>query len=468
MPTTRTPRVPERIGRYDVERLLGQGGMGRVWLARDTVLGRSVAIKTLRDDLALPPSVKDELVTRMQHEARAAAAVSHPNIVTLHDMGEDDEVGLYLVFEYVAGPRGDGPESLRERLREGPLSLPDVARLARDLGSALTFAHGAGVIHRDVKPENILFSRTGAKIADFGIARIPDSTITRANTVLGTPAYTAPEALAKGDFGPASDQFALAATLYEAATGTRAFGTDDPIVTAGKVSSEPPPPLDAALGTATQVRTLGAALAKGMAKDTGGRFGSCADLGEAVARAIDRPDLPSLETLAARLEGGTPSSDRIEIERTPLSSRVAIAERAARGSDRPSLTPFGDTSRPSILIRKRTHRAQNLIAAAALLVIVALVVIGRKQPQAKDDDGASLRDAARAFASASAASSAGAGAAASVHRTTPRPRPTVHAASGSASASSAASALRAEAGAAAPTTDQGPAPTNNPATDDAK
>src|SRR4051812_27967209 len=94
-------RAPRTIGRYQVERLLGQGGMGRVWLARDTVLHRRVAIKVLRDDLALPPSVRDELIVRMGHEARAAAAVSHPNIVTLYDMGEDPQVGLFLVLEYV-------------------------------------------------------------------------------------------------------------------------------------------------------------------------------------------------------------------------------------------------------------------------------------------------------------------------------------------------------------------------------
>jgi serine/threonine-protein kinase len=260
-----SPRPPKTIGRYEVERLLGQGGMGRVWLARDTVLGRRVAIKVLRDDLALPPSVREELITPMRHEAQSAAAVSHPNIVTLHDMGEDPVVGLFLVFEYVAGPRADGPESLRDRLRDGPLPLVEVAKLARELGSALTFAHAAGVIHRDIKPENILFSRTGSKIADFGIARIPDSTITRVNTVLGTPAYTAPEALSKGDFGAASDQFAFAATHYEAATGMRAFGGDDPIATAGKVSSEPPPPLDAGIGSGPVVRSLNAALGKGVA-----------------------------------------------------------------------------------------------------------------------------------------------------------------------------------------------------------
>jgi serine/threonine-protein kinase len=395
--------TPRTIGRYDVERLLGQGGMGRVWLARDTVLGRRVAIKVLRDDLALPPRVREELVTRMRHEAQAAAAVSHPNIVTLHDMGEDRVVGLFLVFEYVAGPRADGPESLRDRLRDGPLPLADIAKLSRELGSALTFAHAAGVVHRDIKPENILFSRTGAKIADFGIARIPESTITRANTVLGTPAYTSPEALSKAEFGPASDQFAFAATVYEAATGTRAFGGDDAIVTAGKVSSEPPPPIDAGIGSANVVRSLNAALAKGLAKEVDARFASCVDLGEAVARAVERPNDSSLTvdidamleaSSALHLDDNGAASSLIELERTPLGSRTALERAARRSSNPPIATPHGETPiRPSIIIRRQTNRWQNIIAAAALLVIILLVVTGKKSPPT--NDGASLQEASK-------------------------------------------------------------------------
>ena len=444
------PTQPRTIGRYEVERLLGQGGMGRVWLARDTVLGRRVAIKVLRDDLALPPTVRDELITRMRHEAQAAAAVSHPNIVTLHDMGEDDALGLFLVFEYVAGPRADGPESLRDRLRDGPMPLVEVAKLARELGSALTFAHAAGVIHRDIKPENILFSRTGSKIADFGIARIPDSTITRVNTVLGTPAYTSPEALSKGDFGAASDQFAFAATLYEAATGMRAFGGDDPIVTAGKVSSEPPPPLDATMGTPAVVRSLNAALAKGVAKDLGDRFASCVDLGEAVARAIERPaeGAVSIDSLlgassAPHLDDNGPASERIELERTPLSSRMSL-ERAARRSDRPLLTPYGETpARPSIIIRKQTHRLQNVAAAAALIVILLLIVLGKRQQSevvARDEA------AARQVPSTTAAprTSAVVPATSSPKRSNARSRAAVDAMDAGASADAAASAAHDE------------------------
>lgn len=375
-------QAPRTIGRYEVERLLGQGGMGRVWLARDTVLGRRVAIKVVRDDLALPPPVRDELVVRMGHEARAAAAVSHPNIVTLHDMGEDPELGLFLVFEYVTPARedadpdakeADAPLSLRDRLKRGPLPFVEVAKLAREVGSALSFAHEAGVIHRDVKPENVLFSRTGFKIADFGIARIPDSTITRANTVLGTPAYTAPEALSKGEFGPASDQFSLAATIYEATTGARAFGGEDAIVTAGKVSSDPPPPLHESVGPEAAVRALDAVLQRGLAKAPEARFASCAELGQEVARAIESPGTTRRAT-SIRSAALTPVPGILEIERPPLSSRFAI-ERAITEQ-----VGTGETPRPSIYLRQRTHRSQNIAAGVALLVILALVAFGRRTP----------------------------------------------------------------------------------------
>ncbi|HVJ89664.1 MAG TPA: serine/threonine-protein kinase [Labilithrix sp.] len=393
---------PRTIGRYEVECLIGQGGMGRVWLARDTVLGRKVAIKVLRDDLALPPPIRDELVVRMGHEARAAAAVSHPNIVTLYDMGEDEQLGLFLVFEYVTTKdefrEPGGPEivlSLRDRLKRGPLPLREVATLAREVGSALSFAHEAGVIHRDVKPENILFSRTGFKIADFGIARIPDSTITRANTVLGTPAYTAPEALSKGEFGPASDQFSLAATLWEAATGVRAFGGEDAIATAGKVSSEPPPPLVDSMGPDPVVRQLDDALQRGLAKAPEERFSSCAELGQAVLRAIENDNLPRLSVTPR------PLPELIEIERSPLSSRAATVERAM--NEQVSVIGAAvETPLPSIYLRKRTHRVQNIAAGIALIVIVGLLVLGRRAPSVGNASASATASASVSAAPSSA------------------------------------------------------------------
>jgi eukaryotic-like serine/threonine-protein kinase len=239
-----------------------------------------------------------------------------------------------------------------------------------------------------------MFSRTGAKIADFGIARIPESTITRANTVLGTPAYTAPEALSKGDFGPASDQFALAATLYEAITAARAFGGDDAITTAGRVSNDQPAPIHESIASESVLRNLEAALLRGLSKDPAARFASCAELGEAVGRAI-LPPLP----------------DVLEVERTPLSSRMVIITERSSNPPGSSETPL----RPSIMIRQKTHRAQNIVAAIALLVIIVLVLLGRRS---RDDGDDAAKDAGSGAASVASPTKAPA------HKPTARPHPT--------------------------------------------
>jgi serine/threonine-protein kinase len=332
-----------KIGRYEVIRFLGQGGMGRVLLALDSVLGRHVAIKILRDDLGLPPESRGALFARMRQEARAAAAIEHPHLVTLHDMGEEPDVGLYLVFEYLPGP------TLRERIGEGPVDMFVVAAMARALGDALTTAHEAGVIHRDVKPENVILSRYGAKLTDFGIARLGDSTLTTAGSVLGTPAYSAPEALAAAEFGPASDQFSLAATVFEAICTRRAFPGDDPLTIATRIATEPAPPLPFSAADPRLVSRLDAVLMRGLAKDPAARFPSCRAFGEALASAVE-----------------------------------------ARASDtsRPSETPP-----PRSIIPRATRRVHNMIAAAALLVIVALAVLGKPA-----GEGISLRRVAADFA----------------------------------------------------------------------
>lgn len=330
--------LPLQIGRYDVVRELGQGGMGRVLLAEDTVLGRKVAVKLLREDLGLAPEHREALFARMRHEARAAALINHPNVVTLHDMGEDEALGLFLVFEYVDGP------TLRERLGAGPLRRDEVATLAQELGGALDDAHRLGVVHRDVKPENIIFSQRGAKITDFGIARLPDSTLTQSGTVLGTPAYSAPESLSAAEFSGRSDQFAFAATLYEALLGVRAFPGSDPLSVAQKVLHRTPEDLHKLSSGARAV------LLRALSKPPEERFESCAHFGNALARALaEEPTLHSI----------------------PVPARTSIVPRA-------------------------TRRWQNLLVGVALLVIVALVLIGRRSHE--DEGGVSLRSAASAFA----------------------------------------------------------------------
>ncbi|MBK9263793.1 MAG: serine/threonine protein kinase [Polyangiaceae bacterium] len=280
--------------------------MGRVFCAHDPVLGRDVAVKLLRDDLAVPRDVREGLLARMRNEARAAARVAHPNLVTLHDMGEDTEVGLYLVFEYVEGP------TLKQRLLEGPLSPADTARLARELGSALTCAHNEGIVHRDVKPENVILSRTGAKIADFGIARIPNSTLTHAGGLMGTPAYSAPETFGGKNFSPASDQFSLAALLYEALRGERAFPGDDAVEVAARIAHDPPERFCAERSLPTDVDEI---LIRAMARSPADRFPSCEALGELLADALAPVITPPPRPMM------TSSSGRMLIQEAPAEPR---------------------------------------------------------------------------------------------------------------------------------------------------
>jgi serine/threonine protein kinase len=304
------PGLPAQIGRYRIERLLGRGAMGRVLLAHDPVLDRSVAIKLLRDDLDIPPEQYDTLLHRMRQEARASARVSHPNIVALHDMGEDPELGLCLVFEYAEGL------TLKERLLKGALGPEAAAKLAREVGDALTTAHSAGVLHRDIKPENIILTPTGAKVADFGIARVPDSTLTRDGGLLGTPAYSAPECIASGKFSPLSDQFSLAATLYEAVSGRRAFPGDDAIAVATRITTDDPPGVAAYAGLDPHVDEV---LSRGLSKIPSARFEDARAFGNALAEALWQSPRMQLRTMPdARHRNSAPSAHETRTTRLVL------------------------------------------------------------------------------------------------------------------------------------------------------
>jgi eukaryotic-like serine/threonine-protein kinase len=280
--------LPPSIGRYEILRLLGQGAMGRVFLARDPVLDRSVALKLPRNDPSLEPDQRRALLERMRHEARASGRVSHPNIVALFDMGEDAVLGLYLVFEYVEG------QTLKERLASKPLGPIAAARLAREMGDALSTAHAAGVLHRDIKPENVILASAGSKIADFGIARVPDSTLTREGGVLGTPAYSAPEGILSGTFSPFSDQFSMAATLYEALSGSRAFPGEDTVQVASRITNEEVTPIARAVGLNPRVDEV---LGRALGKTANERFASAREFGNALADVLEiapRSRLPTL------------------------------------------------------------------------------------------------------------------------------------------------------------------------------
>ncbi|MFI5627050.1 protein kinase [Nocardioides sp. NPDC051685] len=217
-------------GRYRLERELGRGAMGAVWLATDEVLGRSVALKQL---VALD-GVSDAAVER---EAQLAARLVHPNVVAVFDLVRDDDKP-WLVMEYVEG------KTLAHMVRDdGPLAVEDAARLIGQIASALRSAHAAGIVHRDVKPANIVVGRADrAKLTDFGIARGVDSQTTQTGQVTGSPAYLAPEIATGGRASPASDMWSLGATLFQALAGEPPYGIgDNALATLYRVVHEEPP-----------------------------------------------------------------------------------------------------------------------------------------------------------------------------------------------------------------------------------
>ena len=330
--------------------------MGRVYLARDPVLDRNVAVKLLRDDLKLPEEHREALFARMRQEARASARISHPNIVALYDMGQDSRLGLYLVFEYIDGI------TLKDRIARGFLGPQAVAQLALELGGALATAHGAGVLHRDIKPENVILAPTGAKIADFGIARIPESTLTRDGRLLGTPAYSSPESISHGTFSAKSDQFSLAVTLYEALSMHRAFPGDDAIAVAARITAELPPAIAEVCGLDARVDIV---LMRAMSRDPRNRFDSCLDFGQALAEALrhEAEQPPAVHSSPLRpqpdLDAG-PRPLRLAVGAAATGAILAVAALQLTRSCSVSHSRSGSPpdAAPTLLLPARTDRVQ--------------------------------------------------------------------------------------------------------------
>lgn len=298
-------------GRYRLEQRLGIGGTSLVYRAHDTRLDRVVAVKLLADNLAADAQAR----ARFLREARAAARLDHPNVVRVHDAGQDDE-RPWLVMEYVAGPTLD--EVVR---REGPLDPEVVAGIAAEVASALACAHDAGILHRDVKPANLIRAGDGTiKIGDFGVAEaagLPALTLT--GVVLGTPGYLAPERRAGEAASPAADLYGLGATLYTLLTGA----CPEPLAAAGTQAEE------AAQPTAEADR--GAQRAAGTEP--------AAERHPAAGRLRDqRPDIPA--ALAALIEDCLAA----EPEARPASAADVVA-RLAEATDLPA-GPGRDTPRP--------------------------------------------------------------------------------------------------------------------------
>jgi eukaryotic-like serine/threonine-protein kinase len=329
--------------RFVLEHELGSGGMARVFLGRDEVLDRPVAVKMLN-----PTHGGTDIGDRFEREGRTAARLAHPNIVQVYDAGEAEYNGRetsYIVMEYVPG--GDLKELIDQK---GRLSGSELARLGDEVCAGLAHAHERGVIHRDIKPHNILLDENGhAKVTDFGIARALDMTqATRTGSFLGTALYSSPEQLQGQKVTPKSDVYSLGATLYQAAAGEPPFSGGTPIEVASQHVSKTPTPL----------RERGA----DVSGDLEALILSC------LAKNPD--DRPTAGEARSRLEAEIPSAAATQAQPT---APVAAPTRVEQTRPAPAAPPPGD--RPGRVSRDdRQGRRGGLLAAVALLAV--LLVIG--------------------------------------------------------------------------------------------
>ncbi len=334
--------------RYDVGQPLGSGGMGEVFLARDRVLGRDVALKVLRKQYA----GDSEFAERFKREARSAASLSHPNIVQVYDRGDTEDGSSYIAMEYVPGG------TLKEKVvSEGPLGTREAAALGAQVAEALEAAHERGMVHRDIKPQNVLLTDRGdAKVADFGIARAGSSvTISRTGSVMGTAGYMSPEQALGEPATPKSDLYSLGVVLFEALTGELPYTADNPIAVSMKHVNEP-------VRSAREIdptipEGMNALVTRLMAKDPEDRYASADELADDLWR-ISRGREPTAAPVAA-----------------PVAAAPTRLQHAPVAASSP--TRRVPPSRPSPVRRRRRRIPWFLLLLAAILFFLGTLAFLR-------------------------------------------------------------------------------------------
>ena len=390
-----------RVGRYVAEKHLGGGGMGLVYRARDPELGRAVALKFLPPHLASHPEAEKRFV----REAKAAAALDHPHVATVHEIGRAEsgtaEGQRYIAMAYYEG------ETLKEKLeREGPPPIGQALRYAEQIAGALAAAHQAGIVHRDVKPANVMVTGEGeVKLLDFGLARLAEATrLTGAGQQLGTISYMSPEQIEGEEVGPAADLWALGALLYEMVAGERPFQGERRATVLHAVLHEEPASLT---GHRDEVSPgLEQVVRRCLKKDPAGRYGSAAALREDL-RALHAGEEPASEGKAPPVASGQKRGRR----RWALSAVAALllAVAAALGwALWPSGTPEGESSPPTVAVLPFevsgsgaetwrdgmvTALSLNLDGAAGLRAIADRTVLAAWEKRGASNEGTSAERA---------------------------------------------------------------------------
>jgi len=364
-------------GRYVIERRLGAGGMSTVFQANDTVLERAVAVKLLAEHLA----IDDAFVARFRREALAAARLQHPNVVQVFDSGEDPENHRhYIVMEYVEGP--SCADLLRDRKQ---LEIDEAVRIVRDACHGLDYAHRAGVIHRDVKPGNLLLAQeTGTtKLADFGIAKAAEQTrITQVGSVLGTAAYLSPEQARGEEAGPASDIYSLGVCAYQFLAGRLPHEyasltelalkqQQDPVAPVTDYRPEVPPELDAAIRLCLE-------------RESGARYASALEMAQALEAGLHGETTAATERLslsdydATRALDATAATQALRTRTAPAEHppRQIVPQPPARTTAPPESTRRADAAAARKAARRRRWGTfLALLAVLAAVVVVALALL---------------------------------------------------------------------------------------------
>jgi eukaryotic-like serine/threonine-protein kinase len=375
-----TDRLPTRIGRFAIERKLGEGGMGVVYAARDDRLARTIAVKTLSSHAADTGARQ-----RLWREARAAASVNHPNICQIYEVGEDGAT-LFIAMELLEG------EALSERLQRGPISVSEAVPIALAILGALSALHARGIVHRDLKPSNVFLTPHGVKLLDFGLARpeidgalAADSGLTRTGAVMGTPRYMAPEQASGEPIDARTDLFAAGALLFEMLAGRPAFGGRTIVEVLHATRYEQPP----ALTGSPAVAAIDRVIRRAMAKRPGDRPPSAAAMAEdlrkvagldsgstaGVARALTRLVILPFRVLRADSEidflaFSLPDAIANSLSATPSLIVRSSAVAARFGPELPDLKTLAAEADVDRVVMGTLLRAGDQVRASAQLVQV--------------------------------------------------------------------------------------------------